>query len=52
VKIHFTGICGSQIGEINGVKGPDQYLPHLLGHEFFYFKPKSFKKIKVDWRAR
>jgi len=33
VKIHFTGICGSQIGEINGVKGPDQYLPHLLGHE-------------------
>ena len=33
VKIHFTGICGSQIGEINGVKGPDKYLPHLLGHE-------------------
>ena len=33
VKIHYTGICGSQIGEINGVKGPDAYLPHLLGHE-------------------
>src|SRR5262249_4900024 len=25
--------CGSQIGEIDGVKGPDRFLPHLLGHE-------------------
>jgi S-(hydroxymethyl)glutathione dehydrogenase/alcohol dehydrogenase len=33
VKIHFSGICGSQLGEINGAKGPDAYLPHLLGHE-------------------
>ena len=33
VKIHYSGICGSQIGEISGVKGPDPYLPHLLGHE-------------------
>lgn len=33
VKIHYSGICGSQIGEIQGVKGPDKYLPHLLGHE-------------------
>ena len=33
VKIHFSGICGSQIGEIDGVKGPDRFLPHLLGHE-------------------
>lgn len=33
VKVHFTGICGSQLGEIDGVKGPDRYLPHLLGHE-------------------
>ena len=33
VKIHYSGICGSQIGEINGVKGPDVWLPHLLGHE-------------------
>ena len=33
VKIHFSGICGSQLGEIDGVKGPDQFLPHLLGHE-------------------
>jgi Zn-dependent alcohol dehydrogenase len=33
VKLHYTGICGSQIGEIAGVKGQDNYLPHLLGHE-------------------
>ena len=33
VKVEISGICGSQIGEINGTKGPDKYLPHLLGHE-------------------
>ncbi|MDD7985732.1 zinc-binding dehydrogenase [Lentisphaera marina] len=33
VKIHYSGICGSQLGEIDGVKGPDKFLPHLLGHE-------------------
>ncbi len=33
VEFFFSGICGSQIGEIDGVKGPDQWLPHLLGHE-------------------
>lgn len=33
VKIAFSGICGSQLGEIDGAKGPDNYLPHLLGHE-------------------
>ena len=25
VKIIYTGICGSQIGEIDGVKGKDNY---------------------------
>lgn len=33
VEIHATRICGSQLGEIDGVKGPDRWLPHLLGHE-------------------
>tara|TARA_Y100000588_G_C14215820_1_gene908767 strand:- start:602 stop:1630 length:1029 start_codon:yes stop_codon:yes gene_type:complete len=33
VDIHVSRICGSQIGEIDGVKGDDKYLPHLLGHE-------------------
>src|SRR3990167_388141 len=33
VKIQYSGICGSQINEIDAVKGEDKYLPHLLGHE-------------------
>ena len=33
VKVLYSGICGSQIGEIDGAKGEDKYLPHLLGHE-------------------
>ncbi|MEM7503749.1 MAG: zinc-binding dehydrogenase [Pseudomonadota bacterium] len=33
VELHYSGICGSQLGEIDGAKGPDRYLPHLLGHE-------------------
>jgi len=33
VKVCYSTICGSQIGEIQGVKGTDPYLPHLLGHE-------------------
>ena len=32
VKVHYSGICGSQLGEIDGVKGGDKFLPHLLGH--------------------
>ncbi|MEI6572499.1 MAG: zinc-binding dehydrogenase [Alphaproteobacteria bacterium] len=35
VRIEYSGICGSQIGEIDGAKGEDKYLPHLLGHEGF-----------------
>lgn len=33
VKIKYSGICGTQIGEISGAKGADKFLPHLLGHE-------------------
>ena len=33
VKINYSGICGAQINEIDAVKGPDKFLPHLLGHE-------------------
>ncbi len=35
VKIQVSGICGSQLGEISGIKGSDPYLPHLMGHEGF-----------------
>ncbi len=33
IKNFYSGVCGSQLGEIDGVKGKDRYLPHLLGHE-------------------
>src|SRR3989338_9060596 len=33
VKVHYSGICGAQLNEIEAAKGPDKFLPHLLGHE-------------------
>lgn len=35
VRMRYSGICGAQINEIDAVKGPDRFLPHLLGHEGF-----------------
>jgi NADPH:quinone reductase-like Zn-dependent oxidoreductase len=35
VEIFSSGICGAQINEIEAIKGPDIFLPHLLGHEGF-----------------
>lgn len=33
VKVLYTTICGAQLNEIDAAKGPDRFLPHLLGHE-------------------
>ncbi len=33
VKIHFSGVCHSQLMEARGKRGEDFYLPHMLGHE-------------------
>lgn len=33
VRVCYSSICGSQLNEIEEVKGPDPYRPHLLGHE-------------------
>lgn len=33
VKTEYSGICGKQLEEINGKRGADPYIPHLLGHE-------------------
>jgi len=35
VTMITSGICGAQINEIDAAKGPDNFLPHLLGHEGF-----------------
>lgn len=33
VELKYSGICGRQLQEINGDKGKDNFLPHLMGHE-------------------
>ena len=50
VKIKYTFICGSQLNEIFGKKGKDNYLPHLLGHEasgYIVNKGKNVDKFKL-----
>lgn len=33
VKIKYTALCGTQVGEWLQSRGVDNYLPHCLGHE-------------------
>jgi S-(hydroxymethyl)glutathione dehydrogenase / alcohol dehydrogenase len=33
VKIKYTALCGTQVGEWLQSRGVDEYLPHCLGHE-------------------
>jgi S-(hydroxymethyl)glutathione dehydrogenase/alcohol dehydrogenase len=33
VRVRASGVCRSQLNEIDGKKGPDKFLPHVLGHE-------------------
>ena len=33
VRVIVSGLCGSQLHEINGFKGNGKFLPHLMGHE-------------------
>ncbi|WP_125563864.1 zinc-binding dehydrogenase [Pseudoalteromonas rubra] len=33
VKLLYSGLCHSQLMEVQGGRGEDKYLPHLLGHE-------------------
>src|SRR3990167_11150046 len=33
VKVLYAGICHSQLMEMMGARGEDNYLPHTLGHE-------------------
>ena len=50
IKMIYSGICGSQLGEISGVKGKDNFLPHLLGHEgtgVIVDKHKKIKKFQI-----
>ena len=33
VSLDYSGVCRSQLMEVRGLRGPDAWLPHLLGHE-------------------
>jgi S-(hydroxymethyl)glutathione dehydrogenase/alcohol dehydrogenase len=33
IEIKYSGICHTQLLEVNGHRGEDKFLPHLLGHE-------------------
>jgi S-(hydroxymethyl)glutathione dehydrogenase/alcohol dehydrogenase len=33
VKMAYSGVCRSQLMEVRGLRGVDQFLPHLTGHE-------------------
>lgn len=33
VKMHYAGVCHSQLMEARGLRGEDPYLPHMMGHE-------------------
>ena len=53
VKVAYSGVCHSQLMEVRGKRGSDNYLPHLLGHEGtgqVVEVNKSVKKVKDrDW---
>ncbi len=58
VRIHYSGICRSQIMEIDGNRGVDKWLPHLLGHEAVgiiekvgseKLKNKIGKRVVISW---
>ena len=49
VSVKSSGICGRQIQEINGSKGPDKFLPHLMRHEGGGVVLKWCKQSK-NWR--
>ena len=54
VKIEFTGICHSQLMEIDGYRGKDNWLPHCLGHEavgVVVASGKGVKKVKEGDRV-
>lgn len=33
VALDYSGVCRSQLMEVRGLRGPDVWLPHLIGHE-------------------
>lgn len=58
VQMQYSGICHTQLNEINGILGKDKFIPHCMGHEgvgkiiSLGKKVKGFKKgdsVVVSW---
>ena len=51
IKIEYSSICHTQMQEIYGLRGKDNFLPHCLGHEAtgrIIKKDSSVKKFKIN----
>ena len=51
IKIEYSSICHTQMQEIYGLRGKDNFLPHCLGHEatgIVIKKDSSVKKFKIN----
>ena len=51
VQIKYSSICHTQLQEISGMRGKDNYLPHCLGHEataVVVATGKGVKKVKKN----
>lgn len=46
VKLKYSGICGKQIDEIDGIGGHDKFIPHMLGHEGSGIVKETAKGVK------
>lgn len=54
VKIKYTGVCKSQLMEINGTHNTKKYIPHMLGHEASGIVLKigaKVKKVKIGQKV-
>ena len=58
VKLLYSGVCHSQIMEMEGKRGIDKWVPHLLGHEgsgqveatgSHVTKVKSGDRVGISW---
>jgi len=58
VRLKYSGVCRSQLMELEGKRGPDKWLPHLLGHEGSGYveaigdgvtKVKNGDRVGVSW---
>lgn len=60
VRVLVSGLCGSQLQEISGLKGNSKFMPHLFGHEGCGIveeigegvtKVKVGDKVVMHWRV-